>query len=68
MPVYQLDSSVTAYLAQDQPNLTLQPSAKDIPAILECDHLILALAPHMRQALTVMYRLVLLARKSLYHF
>src|SRR5512135_2076374 len=52
MPFHQFDASLSAQLPQDWTDPTPQPSGEDFPAVLRYDHhVVLALPPHMGQAL-----------------
>src|SRR5271170_7172738 len=66
MTFHQLDSTLTTQFAQDRANLSPQPSIEDFSAVLGYDHyMVLALPPHMGQALPVVHRLLLPAPRGL---
>src|ERR1700722_9423773 len=74
MPFQQFDSSLSAQVPKNWADLVPQPSVEDFPAVLRYDHhVVLALPPHMGQALPFVHKLLLPAprglpgRRSLWH-
>jgi hypothetical protein len=66
MPFEQFDSSLGAQLPKDWADLMPQPSVEDFPAVLRYDHyVVLALPPHMGQALPFVPKLLLPAPRGL---
>src|SRR5579863_8423552 len=66
VPFQQLDSSLTAQIPKDRPDLMPQSSVEDFPPVLRYNHnVVLALPPHMGQALPFVHRLLLPAPRGL---
>ncbi len=66
LPFQQFDSALTAQLPKNWANLMPQPSLEDFPAALRYHHyVVLALPPHMGQALPFVHRLLLPAPRGL---